>query len=189
MNPDRIAPSSSREERFASLYEAHHPKVTAYFRRRAHADQVDDLVATVFLHVWRRIEDAPEGDGLPWIYRISHLILRNHWRGMGRKQRLNSRLEAAGISPRVSLQEQVVMRDELREVMEAASRLRPEDQELLRLSMWEHLSSEDIGEVLGIKPNAVKQRLHRARKALVREHKRLASRPQHSPAAQKGGEW
>lgn len=190
MNPDRKSPSSRHEARFAALYEVHFPKVAAYCRRRAHPDHVEDLTATIFLAVWRRIEEAPDGDeALRWIYRISHLVLRNHWRSVGRKQKLDTKLKVVGVAAPAPLQDQVVMREELREVMEAAERLRPSDQELLRLSLWEHLSTEDIGTVLGIKPNAVKQRLHRARKALVREHKRLAGRSQHSPAARKGGEW
>jgi RNA polymerase sigma factor (sigma-70 family) len=75
-------------------------------------------------------------------------------------------------------------------VMEAAGRLRPQEQEILRLSLWEHLSHDDIGTVLGIEPNAAKQRLHRARKALDREHTRLTrtQRFRITPAANEGGE-
>ncbi len=181
------------EADFARLYALYHPKVAAYCRRRADADSVDDLAAEVFLTVWRKIADAPGGDdALRWIYRISYLVLTNHWRRNGRGERLNRKLEAMGIETSHAADEQVVMRQELREVLEAASRLRPTEQEILRLSLWEHLSHEDIGAVLGIEPNAVKQRLHRARQALVREHERMSKRNKRlrqTPAAQEGGEW
>ncbi len=173
------------------MYERYHRKVAAYCRRRADADEVDDLTAEVFLTVWRKIDDAPDGEeGLRWIYRIAYLVLTNHWRGIRRKQRLDSKLESMGVTPRTTLQEQVVLRQEVREVMEAASRLRPHDQEILRLSLWEHLSHEDVGVVLDIQPNAAKQRLHRARKALAREHERLHQKTtlDDSPAARRGGE-
>ena len=185
--------TASDEARFALLYTGYHPQVAAYCRRRAHADQVEDVVSDVFLTVWRKIDEAPSGDdALPWLYRIAYLVLTNHWRGSGRRKRLNARLESIGISPQPSPLEQVVMRQELRDVLEAAACLRPRDQEILQLSLWEQLSHEEIGAVLGIEPNAAKQRLHRARKALVREHDRLtktSKRSQHSPAAQEGGEW
>lgn len=164
--------------------------MAAYCRRRAEVDHVDDLMADVFLTVWRKIDDVPDSDEvLPWLYRIAYLVLTNHWRRRGRKRKLDSKLRSLGLPVETSMQDQVVMREELREVLQAASRLRPGDQEILRLSLWEHLSHEDIGAVLGITPNAAKQRLHRARQALVREHQRLIRRPQHSPAAQEGGEW
>lgn len=182
-----------REARFASLYEHHHANVAAFCRRRAEADVVEDLIADVFLTVWRKIDQAPTGDeALRWLYRISYLVVTNHWRSSGRKQRLARKLESMSISIGTPVSDQVVMRAELRRVIEAASRLRPTDQEVLRLSLWEHLSHQDIGIVLGIEPNAVKQRIHRARKALMREHDRLlrrSGRSLRSPAAQEGGEW
>ena len=183
----------SNEARFASLYEKHHSEVAAYCRRRAAADDVEDLTADVFLTIWRKIDDAPDGaNALRWIYRIAYLVLTNHWRGSGRKKKLAAKLEAIGVLPQTALPDQVVMRQELEEVLEAANRLRRRDREILRLSLWEHLSHEDIAAILDIEPNTAKQRLHRARKALVREHERLTrkrTRPQPSPAAQKGGEW
>ena len=50
----------------------------------------------------------------------------------------------------------------------ALNRLSPADRELLRLSSWDGLTRSDIAYVLGIKENAVDQRLHRARSRLKR---------------------
>lgn len=183
--------TSAGEARFAELYEGHYGKVAAYCRRRAHPDQVDDLTADVFATVWRKIDEAPEGEeALPWLYRIAYLTLSNHWRSRSRRRRLEAKIASLGLPVAASTHDQVVVREELREVLRAASRLRPEEQEILRLSLWEHLSHEDAGAVLGITPNAAKQRLHRARRSLVREHERLARRNRRqTPAAPKGGEW
>jgi RNA polymerase sigma-70 factor (ECF subfamily) len=49
------------------------------------------------------------------------------------------------------------------QVHRALSTLRAEDQELLRLSAWEDLTPSEIAIVLGLTPNAVRIRLHRAR--------------------------
>lgn len=184
--------TGSDEARFASLYERYSTMVAAYCRRRASVDEVEDLTAEVFLTIWRKIDQAPADDAaLRWVYRISFLVLTNHWRRKGRTKKLESRLEAVGVIPDTPVHDQIVMRQELVDVMAAVSRLRPKDQEILRLSLWEHLSHDDIGAVLDIEPNAARQRLHRARKALVREHDRRTRRakPHTSPAAQEGGEW
>lgn len=178
------------EAKFASLYEDYYRHVYAYCRRRSSEDFVDDLVADVYLTVWRKIADAPHGeDALRWIYRIAYLVLTNHWRGTNRRRKLDERLESIGIQPVPLISDQVVVREEVREVLAAAQRLRARDVEVLRLSLWEHLTHEDIGAVLDITPNAAKQRLHRARRNLVREHERMNKNATVSPAAQEGGEW
>ncbi|MFI6513798.1 RNA polymerase sigma factor [Streptosporangium sp. NPDC050855] len=51
-------------------------------------------------------------------------------------------------------------------------RLRPEDQEVLSLAIWEDLPSPQAARVLGISAPAYRLRLHRARSALRRELKR-----------------
>ena len=45
----------------------------------------------------------------------------------------------------------------------ALASLPPADQELLRLVAWEELGNQEIAVVLGVTPNAVAIRLHRAR--------------------------
>ena len=72
-------------------------------------------------------------------------------------------------------------------VLDAAARLADTDAEVLRLVAWEQLSIAEVAAVLDIEPNAVKQRLHRARRNLGREYRRLQSRPTSTPVAAKGG--
>ena len=184
---------SGDEDRFDGVYRRYHAKVAAYCRRRSNADEYEDLVAEVFLAVWRKIGQAPrDEDVLPWLYRIAYLVLTNHWRRNYRVGRVQESLRVIGVPSPPALDEQLVMRKELQDVLAAAARLRTRDQEILRLSLWEQLSHEEIGTVLDIQPNAAKQRLHRARKALIMEHTRLSGspkRPQHSPTAREGGEW
>ncbi len=173
------------EARFAAIYEEFHPEVAAYVRRRSSADDVEDLVASVFLTVWRKIEEAPLDYALPWLYRISYLTLRNHWRKRDRSRSGVAKLESLGVSSDPTVADQVVIREELRDVLAAAERLRKADQELLRLSSWERLDHNEIAAILNIEPNAVRQRLYRARKNLEREFQKI-SRP--TPTARKGGE-
>lgn len=172
---------------FRHLYESYSRHVFAYCRRRANADSIDDLVADVFLTVWRRIADAPTGDAeLAWLYRIAFHHAGNHWRRASRQMRLEERLESIGIQTVPLVQDLIVVREDVRRVLAASQNLRERDVEVLRLSLWEHLSSEDIAAVLDITPNAAKQRLHRARNNLVREYERVHRSV--APAVHKGGE-
>jgi len=177
---------------FASLYEEHQRHVYAYCRRRVTADIVDDVVADVYLAVWRRISDAPTADGIrPWLYRIAYLVTSNHWRGASRRRKLESKLESIGVSSGVSIPDQIIVREEVREALQILERLNSNDREIIKLSVWEELSNPEISAVLQIDENTVRQRLFRAKKRLTREYEqRLEQRLEKSaaPAAQKGGE-
>ncbi len=177
------------DARFTALYEEHRRHVYAYCRRRVDAATVDDVVADVYLAVWRRIDDAPVDEGArPWLYRIAYLVTSNHWRGMARRRKLNAKLDSMGVASGVSVPDQLVLREEVREALQALDSLSETDQEVIRLSVWEHLSNDDIATVLNIETNAVRQRLHRARNRLAKKYTRQNRIRTVSPAAQKGGE-
>jgi len=159
------------EGRFADLYEEHRSNVWLYCRRRVGADRADDVMGDVFLTVWRRIDDAPPArEALPWLYRIAHLTISNHWRTFGRKRRLKEKAEAMGVSPPVPIADQMIVREEVRRVVALIDRLPARDAEILRLAAWEHLNTAQIASVLDISLDAAKQRLSRARKRLATLH-------------------
>jgi RNA polymerase sigma factor (sigma-70 family) len=177
--------------RFAVLYQKHQRHIYAYCRRRVAPDTVDDVVADVYLTLWRRIGDAPRDDDEArlWLYRIASLVTTNHWRGSSRRRNLKAKLESLGTSPGVSIPEQIVMREEVRDALTLLDKLSASDREIIKLSIWEYLSNGEIATVLGIEPNAVRQRLHRAKKRLAQEFEKHHKQITASPAAQEGGEW
>jgi DNA-directed RNA polymerase specialized sigma24 family protein len=73
--------------------------------------------------------------------------------------------------------EAVVGTVERRLALDAAARLGDTDAEVLRLLVWEQLPVTGIAAVLGIDPNAVRQRLHRAKANIGREYRRLRQPP------------
>jgi RNA polymerase sigma factor (sigma-70 family) len=181
--------SLSNEVRFERLYDRHHARVTAYCRRRVQADQVEDLVAETFLVAWRRIDDVPDGEGgLPWLYSVAYRAVGHQWRSGTRRRRLDNALVAVPDLPTPTPEDAAVDVEQTRRVLAAASRLNHRDAEILRLLSWEHLSRAEIAEVLDIAPNAVNQRVHRARTNLTKEFNRLERRhPDRTPAAKTGG--
>ena len=181
-------PLSDAESRFVTIYESHVRSVYVYCRRRVAADRVDDVVADVFLTVWKKIDLLPTGDSaLPWIYGIAYRVVLHQWRGASRQRRLSQRLGQLGHAGVALPEEHILQSYESQQVLEATSRLKRTDQEILRLSMWEELSHAETATVLGLSPEAVRQRLSRALKSLTQEFNRLEKRTGHTPAAQEGG--
>jgi RNA polymerase sigma-70 factor (ECF subfamily) len=185
----RHAPANDDEARFVEVYQRYSRHIQAYCARRTQSSQVPDAVAEVFLVAWRRIEQIPEGDAvLPWLYAVAYRVISRHWRNKARTRRLIERL--GGLAPEVEpLQPDVVLlqNEEFRVVLTAASRLRPIDQEILRLTLWEELPPADVSLVLGIATTAVNERAHRARRNLAKEYWKLTG-DRRSPADGRGGE-
>ncbi len=159
------------EERFRSIYTAFERHVYAYCLRRIDRDQAIDCTAETFLVAWRRIGDVPAGEAaLPWLYRTAHHVIGDRYRRRTRRRALVGALEANPSANSGDEPEAVVVRREAdAEVLAALRRLRPADQEVLRLAVWEELSHREIGELLGCSAHAVDQRVHRAAKRLGRE--------------------
>jgi RNA polymerase sigma-70 factor (ECF subfamily) len=160
--------------RFAEVYTRCRDPIVDYCRRRVSSDAVDDAVADTFLVVWRRIDEVPAGGaGLLWIYAVAYRVVGHHWRSTTRRRRLQGRLDSLGSGSVVDAGETAVDDEECRLLLGALDSLADTDAEILRLAIWEELSVAEIATVLGIIPNAVRQRLYRARRRLAHEYERL----------------
>lgn len=153
---------TGRRARLAALYRAHHRQVLAYaLRRTLNRADADDIAAETFTIAWRRLGMVPAGAGaLPWLYAVARRVLANHRRRAATRIRLGQELAAESLID-VSSSE-----DGAHDIGAALQHLPPDDQELLRLAVWEELRHQDIATVLGISENAVSIRLFKARKKL-----------------------
>lgn len=145
----------------AALFEAHFDALLGYARRRtAQLSDAEDTVAEVFTIAWRQLGRLPAdtADHGPWLYGIARRVLSNQRRGAARRRRLLERLREAVLRPTHAAQPV--------DAASALAQLPPADQEVLRLIAWEELSHKDAALVLGISPNAVAIRVHRARQRI-----------------------
>ena len=178
---------SDQEARFAEMYGRYGNHIRAYCTRRTDGPEVADAVAETFLVAWRRVDEIPQGEAtLPWLYGVAYRVLSHQWRHKARGRRLIEKLSSQAAVETARPDVLVVSGEQYRLVIKASSRLRPIDQEVLRLTLWEELSHADAAAVLGIDTAAVKQRAYRARRNLASEYRKLTNERK-PPAAQKGG--
>ncbi|MDH4148178.1 MAG: sigma-70 family RNA polymerase sigma factor [Acidimicrobiia bacterium] len=159
-----MSPSHDRA-RFEALFERCYPPLLAYARRRAPSvADADEVTAEVLMVAWRRLDQVPEEHPLPWLYGVARNVARNRLRTLQRHDRLVQRI--AHVPPE---------RDDaaVELVREAMAGLDEDDREVLRLAVWEGLSHAEIGVVLGCSANAVGIRLHRARRRLADEARKI----------------
>jgi RNA polymerase sigma-70 factor (ECF subfamily) len=174
------------EAEFRSLYDRHYDAIHSYFVRRTGRSTAQDLAAEVFLVAWRRIEDVPRGENtLLWLYGVAANVAAHQRRSMARGARLDRRLSTVPNQGPEEPEPQVVRKAEYDRVLAATARLRPADQEILRLAAWEELPHDQISRLLGCSVAAVDQRLHRAKKRLAKEYRKTQA-PGH-PQTEEGG--
>lgn len=164
-----MAQLPSPTARFRTVYSNNHAAVRNYCFRRLAPSDANDATAEVFLLVWQRLDDVPDGDGtLPYLYAIARNVVANARRANIRRGRLNGLLRTQAANAISGPEAQIVQREEVRRVLSALEGLSEVDQEVLRLKAWERLSGAQIAEVTGLSVRAVETRLSRARKKLAR---------------------
>lgn len=176
--PVPLADRERDELRFRELYRAHYRALQAFALRRC-ADPADahDLVADTFLVLWRRIDEAPEGDeALLWLFGVARRVLANQRRSRTRRERLTARLRALP-QDAPALDTMAFARADAQAVLAALAHLSERDRDVLLLAAWEGLSHAQIARVLGCSENAAMIRLHRARLRLREICRKENARP------------
>ena len=157
--------------RFRALFEAHYARVRRFAHHRAIVGaDADDLVAEVFTVAWRRLDDVPADDALPWLLAVAGNVGRNQARSARRYRAALRRLPAPEPAPPPPEPADPAL-------ARALAALGPDEREILRLVAWDGLSSRQLARVLDVPEGTARSRLHRARRRLGA---RLAE-PQHPP--------
>jgi RNA polymerase sigma-70 factor, ECF subfamily len=157
-------------ERFTALYDEHHASVYAYAVSKAGRQIADEVVAEVFLVVWRRLADVPEA-ALPWLLAVARNVAIGQFRVAARQQSIAAELRAwssgGGLGAPVTgdVADQVSQRQA---ALRALASLPEADRELLTLVAWHGLSAREAAQVVGCSTATFFVRLHRARSRLQR---------------------
>ena len=140
-------------------YDVSRPTRSTTYSPPHHEEPVGEYVVDVFLVVWRRLDDVPADEALPWCYGVAHLCVANAHRSERRRLELVDRIQR--------VERPTPVPDDDPDLAEALEQLSGTDRELIRLWAWERLQPGEIGAVVGMSANAVSLRLSRARRKLL----------------------
>lgn len=141
---------------FEEFFDQFAPDVYRYVRRRSHQNDVDDVVAEVFMTAWRRYSEISQDFALPWLYRTAWNVLAN----LNRKH-VDVPFDELPDEPSGDDVSDTVIADE--QLRRAWLSLSVKDQEVLRLSLWEGLDGRELAHALGISVGGAGAALFRAR--------------------------
>jgi RNA polymerase sigma-70 factor (ECF subfamily) len=161
--------------RFRELFEAAFGAVRRYVHHRGvTGGAADDVVAETFLVAWRRLDDVPQDDPLPWLLAVARNVCLNQRRADRRRLAFLQRLPPPPSVPPPAEPAEPDDWSDMTAVRAAFARLGEGDREILCLVAWDGLTSTQAATVLGCSAGAARVRLHRARQRLADE---LEKRP------------
>jgi RNA polymerase sigma factor (sigma-70 family) len=167
----REAPDSSTigHEQFSIVYERLFGDVYGYLCRRVGRSEGEDLAAQTFALALRDAArfDPERGTARAWVFGIAANVLRGHRRSEVRRLRALAR---SGVDPVLAETDAAVARVDAgratRALAGALAALSAGDREVLLLAAWADLTSEEIGQALGIPGGTARSRLNRSRRKL-----------------------
>ncbi|HVB64627.1 MAG TPA: RNA polymerase sigma factor [Nitrolancea sp.] len=162
---------------FTALFDQYQRPIVNYLYRMVNDREVaEDLAQDTFLKAYRAI-DRTDADlnFRAWIYRIATNTAMSYFR---RKRLLQWIPFGPGTPDRgkdLRLAERV---GESQLIEQALTKIGPSHGSILLLRHHQGLSIDEMAEALGIKPNAAKVRLFRARKAFSQAYAALTAEPE-----------
>jgi RNA polymerase sigma-70 factor (ECF subfamily) len=153
---------------FDALFEHYRPRVfgflTRLIRRR---DLAEDLTQETFLRLAARARELDDETRLgPWLFTVARHLWVSHGRHASLEGEHLERLALAD-APGTATPHELAVASESQHRLEIALAALPESQrEVLLLVVVERLEPGDVAPILGLTPEAVRQRLSRARAQL-----------------------
>jgi RNA polymerase sigma-70 factor (ECF subfamily) len=139
-------------------------------------DMAEDLAQDVFLRVYRaRQSYVPGSKFSTWLFTIAHNVAANAQRTLARRREVHlaaapgsesggNPLDAAAVAASGLMPARQLDKSELRDIVNVAvAALNDRQREAVLLNKFEHLSYEEIAEVMQLTTSAVKSLLTRAR--------------------------
>jgi RNA polymerase sigma-70 factor (ECF subfamily) len=128
----------------------------------------EDLTSEVFLRMLEALKQGKMWNTTPdaWIFGIARNVVADHYRKASRQPEvaLDERL---AMPDEQNLTQRVIVAEQHEELARAINGLTDEQREVVLLRFMEGLSINDVAEILGKTPGAVKGLTHRALRALT----------------------
>ncbi len=148
---------------FAQLYDRFVDKIYRYiYYKVGSLSDAEDLTAQVFLKAWEAIGTYQwtERPFSAWLYRIAHNLVVDYFRT---KRDLSSLDELPSLEERGPSLEELTQRHLTADTLRRAiARLTPDQQQVILLRFLEGYSTEQVAQIMGKQPGAVRTLQHRA---------------------------
>jgi len=151
MEPDDIVRRCQQGdlEEFESLYQEFAGKIYKFvYRRVGHKETAEDLTSQIFIKALNNLKKftAEKGSFSAWIYRISRNTVIDYYRT---RKSIMDVSEFWGISAKDNISQEFANKEALAKIGESLKKLKPEQQEIIIMRVWDDLSYKEIAQITG----------------------------------------
>ena len=176
--PCLIEQARTDKAAFAALFRRYHDEIYRYCARRLpHQAAAEDVTSQVFFKMVKNFKTfmGDEKAFRCWLYRIACNEINSFFRQSGRQTKAFEKLQQECPTQIPDTIEDCDQDDEnahqLAFLKSAIGTLKPTHQDIISLRFYEGLNSEQIGDILKMKPATVRSQLARALKKLQELYK------------------
>jgi RNA polymerase sigma-70 factor (ECF subfamily) len=162
---------------FGALYRRYVDRIYSFAHRRTwNREAAEDVTAATFERAYRHLDRFdPTGAGFgPWLFRIAANELVDHYRREGRSSTRRGQRALRVLADEATLDDhdRLEREEEVDQMLEALTTLRPRYQQVLTLRYLGGLSPDDSAKAMGCSKPVLAVTLHRALAALRRSYER-----------------
>ena len=157
-------------DEFNALYDDNARDLLGYLLRRTpNAEDAADCLGETFMIAWDKRNTLPSRaeQVRPWLFGLARNVVKR-----GRERQSRAGTATAELERELHGKQRPVSDDD--PVGEALRQLSPMDREIIEMLAWDQLAPREVATILGLSPNAVRVRAHRARLKLreqLRDHR------------------
>jgi len=165
---DAAAAAARRLDKFAERYKQFFPRVFAYVYGRVQSVPLaEDLVAEVFERAFVKAGSLRHEEAFStWLFTIAHNVVASYGRRRGREPVVDPDILYAISPSSVSVEQDVVLREEVASLLECLRKLPQREQDIIALKFDAGLSSGQIARIMGLSEANVRVILFRTLRRL-----------------------
>ncbi len=168
VSPIVTAPAAPPTTAFDRVFDAHHRPLYGFLvRLSGRAELAEELLQETFVRYARHRDRLPPDVNLrAWLFTVARNLWRSHrrWAWLDGQRLAELAARAAGVDPGPTPAEVLAATETSRRVERALAAMPETLREAAALVWIEHLEPREAAEVLGVEPEALRQRLTRARR-------------------------
>lgn len=169
---DEFSPMENEAKNlFLKAFDELSPKLFRFCLLRVDSrETAEDLVSQTFFQTWQYLQEGGEVRAYPvFLYRVLRNLIADYWRGKHSRSVSIETVAADLLMDYRQLPEEISKDIEFRRIIEAMEKLHPEQREILHWRFVDGLSTEEIAELTGKKPNAIYVSIYRSIQKLKRQ--------------------
>ncbi len=165
---DSVDEAARRLDQFAEKYQQFFPRVFAYvYGRTRNVQQTEDLVAEVFERAFLKMGSLRNDEAFAtWLFTIARNLVTSHDRRRGREAVVDPDVLRSVIATNVSVENEVLVREEVAAVMDCLKRFPQREQDIVSLKFDAELTNSEISAVMGLSEANVRVVLFRTLRKL-----------------------